>query len=325
MSGIFHDKSVLLVSSQPAMAKLLGGILKILQFKNIEIVDTGDVAFKHFQDNAYDLIITEIFSPPSASYSFVSNIRQDSNGATQNDVPVILIAGQSLNLDIDAIRKNGFTDLLLSPFSFDDVKTRLDYLLETLKTHETPDASQAPVNAYSPNASSPNAEEDNELVKTLLTHYMQHHESVLKKLHFAQDATAKSIAEIREVSEELQALDNASITQFSKFEAMWTEIIDMFVKGGVSEDDIFKIENIVSTMPEHIKEHYNQLTQQDKSFLKLVESMNHDAYRKARTIAIEVQAQPNPLTGMVPDQYREKGQDEDDDEMAFIFRPTKKA
>jgi len=323
MASIFQNKSILIALDNPPTAKMLSGILKILQFSTVDTAEDGGQAFRAFQDKNHDIVITELVMSPMDGRYLVTKIRDEASGSPNTDVPVLLNAGQSVQLDVEGLRADGFTDLLLSPFSFDDVKTRLSYVLENYEQHSMPAAPQPAIEQGPPNAGSASAEEDNELVKSLLGHYMDHHEAVLQKLQFAQDATAKSIAEIRDVGQELQGHDNASIASFSKFEAMWGEIIEMFLKGGVSEDDIFKIENLVTNVPADIKKHYDQLTQQDKSFLTMIESLNHDAYRKARDVALEVQAKPNLLTGMTPDAYKEKSAEEADADMGFIFRPSK--
>lgn len=324
MVSVFQDKSILVALDNPPTAKMLVGILKILQFKTVDAAEDGGQAFRKFQEGNHDIVITELVMNPMDGRFLATKIRGSDSGSPNTNVPILLNAGQSMPLNVEELRSDGFTDLLLSPFSFDDVKTRIAYVLENYEQHSEPPAPDPPIPQDPPNAGSQTPEEDDELVKTLLGHYMQHHETVLQKLRFAQDATNKSIAEIRDVGEELKAHDNASIASFSKFEEMWNEIIDMFLKGGVSSDDIYKIESLVTNVPEDIKKHYDQLTQQDKSFLKMVESLNHDAYRKARDVAMEVQSKPNLMTGLTPDDYKQKSAQAEDEDMSFIFRPAKK-
>jgi len=324
MASIFENKSVLVALDNPPTSKMLSGILKILQFSVVDTAQDGGEAFRCFSEKNHDIVITELMMSPMDGRYLVTKIRDANSGSPNVHVPVLLNAAQSVAMDVESLRADGFTDLLLSPFSFDDVKTRLSYVLKNYKEHSTPQAPEPPIPQDAPNPASGSAEEDDALVKSLLGHYMTHHETVLQKLRFAQDATNKSIEEIRGVRDELEGHDNASIASFSKFEAMWGEIIDMFMKGGVSEDDIFKIENLVTNIPDDIKKHYNQLTQQDKSFLTMVEALNHDAYRKARDVALEVQAKPNLMTGMTPDAYKAKSAEPDDADIGFIFRPSKK-
>ena len=324
MASIFQDKSILVALDNPPTAKLLHGILKILQFETVDTAEDGSHAFRVFKEKNHDIVITELVMSPMDGRFLAQKIRDEGGESPNTSVPLILNTGQSVQLNMDEIRSDGFTDLLLSPFSFDDVKTRLSYVLANYEQHSTPPAPQPPIIQDPPNPASQSPEQDQELVKSLLSHYMDHHEAVLQKLRFAQDATAKSIAEIQDIREELESHDNASIVNFSRFESMWEEIIEMFVKGGVSEDDIFKIENLITSVPGDIKKHYDQLTQQDKSFLTMIEALNHDAYRKAREVALDVQSKPNLMTGMTPSDYKAKSEEAEDADMNFIFRPVKK-
>ena len=73
---------------------------------------------------------------------------------------------------------------------------------------------------------------------------------------------------------------------------MWSDIIDLFMGSGVSEEALDQIDNIIAKMPKDIKSHYQDLTQQDKSFLTLVESLNKEAYTKARKKVAALQEQP---------------------------------
>ena len=62
-------------------------------------------------------------------------------------------------------------------------------------------------------------------------------------------------------------------------------------------EELIKIEKVISTVPDEIKKHYDTLSQQDKSFLAMMNSLNTSAYRKAKSRARDLQANPNPLNG----------------------------
>lgn len=148
--------------------------------------------------------------------------------------------------------------------------------------------------------------ESQDLTKMLLENYLKHHEIVFSKLKFAQEATKQSLDHIRQTYESAQSGgESGNVLEFKNFDKMWEEIIHMFIQGGLSEDEIFKIENIITTIPPDIKEHYNELTAKDKDFVKLVESMNVAAYKKAKSKVAELQAQPNIMSGMSKADYQQ--------------------
>ncbi len=171
----------------------------------------------------------------------------------------------------------------------------------------------------------PDPEESQELMQVIMDHYVKHHEIVFKKLHFAQDATQKSIEEIRAVHKEIEKSDNTNLIEFKGFDKMWCEIIELFAEEGLSQDDLFKIENIITTIPKDIKNHYDNLCQQDKSFLVLVESLNTAAYEKAQKIVFGVQDKPNPLSGLKREDYIAGTLDQakkSSDAIGFKINPT---
>ncbi len=147
--------------------------------------------------------------------------------------------------------------------------------------------------------------ESQDLTKMLLENFLRHHEIVFSKLKFAQEATKQSLEHIRKTYEDVKGRDATNILEFKNFDKMWEEIIAMFIQGGLSEDEIFKIEDIITTIPPDIKQHYTDLTAQDKTFLTLVESLNVSAYKKAKQKVAELQAQPNIMTGLTKSDYQQ--------------------
>lgn len=147
--------------------------------------------------------------------------------------------------------------------------------------------------------------ESQDLTKMLLENFLKHHEIVFSKLKFAQGATKLSLDSIRETYEDVKGRDATNILEFKNFDKMWEQIIEMFVQGGLSEDEIFKIEDIITTIPPDIKQHYNELSAQDKTFMTLVESLNVSAYKKAKQKVAELQAQPNIMTGLSKSDYQQ--------------------
>jgi len=325
MTSIFQDKSILLALDNPPTAKMLIGILKILQFKVVDSADDGGQAFRIFKEKNHDIVITELMMNPLDGHYLIAKIRDENSGSPNTRVPVILNAGQSVALDVASIHAEGFTDLLLSPFSFDDVKTRLSYVLKNYEEHSAPVAPEPAIEQGAPNPASSSPEQDQEMVHDLLGHYIAHHEAVLQKLKFAQDATTKSIADVQDEAQPSRSQEQNSVESFSKFESMWGDIIEMFVKGGVAEDDVFKIEKLVSNVPTNIKKHYDELAGQDDDFVEKAASIDHDAYYKTRVVSDEVQEKPNLMTGMTPADYKAKRDKTSDIDMGFIFQPNKKS
>ncbi|MGH1398739.1 MAG: hypothetical protein ACRBCT_05945 [Alphaproteobacteria bacterium] len=322
MASHFSDKKILIALRDDAVMQMLTGVCTLLRFQAIHDIQNGDDAFDLFCRYNQDIIITDAQTGPR----LIDAIRKSGDKSKNPLVPIVLTCGQD---DIDKaedFRDMGVTDILRSPFTVDDIRTRFAYIFEHLPAHKEPKKPEKSLPKAKPIDGIQSAEEEDALLKSLLGHYIQHQETVLKKLRFAQDATMKSIQEVRSVGDDLKSRDNTNLHEFSRFEKMWEEIISLFLRGGVAEDDIFKIEDLITNIPKDIKQHYNQLTQQDKSFLTLLQAMNHDAYRRARDTAVKVQDAPNPMTGMTRDDYRAAIPADAEPtiaEASFVFKPSR--
>jgi len=319
MPSNFNNISVLVALSDRSITRMLVGSLKALNFGRADHADNGEAAFDRFCHHEHSIVVTDNLLGLGEIQPLIPQIRNKDGVSPNPLVPVLLNCSQDDSVNAQTFRTSGVTDLLLSPFSVDDIRTRISYILDNFPEHKDRDAPSQPIPKAKKAAGAETSEDEQELVKSLLTHYMQHHETVLQKLKFAQDATLQSINEVRDVGEELQNRDNTNLHEFSRFEKMWEEIIALFLEGGLAEDDIFAIEDMITNIPPDIKKHYNQLTQQDKSFLTLLEAMNHEAYRKARDVAIQVQDAPNPMTGMTKEEYEATGDnDNEGDDVSSI-------
>ena len=326
MGQPLQNSSVLVVNEMDDLRKMLISVLRLMGVEAADEAFTAIDAFRKFQDKNHDIIIAGLINGVEDAVGLAKRIRTD--GSSPNPLaPIIATTGPKTFHLVDAAREVGITDLLQSPFTVDDVSARIRFALnmeqEALKQAAT--AQEKPTLPEPKEESGeqwPEEEEAVSLTDMLLDHYLKHHEIVLAKLKFAQDATKKSLDEVRTTHEKVRERDNTNIHEFADFEKMWEEVIKMFLEGGLSENDIFEIEKLVTTVPEDIKKHYDDLSQQDKSFMTLVEGLNADAYKKAKSRVVKLQEQPNPLNGKTANDYKvEKTKDDSDIEEDFLFKP----
>lgn len=327
MASQFKTSKILIVNTVDSSRKMLAGVLKILGVGEIDEAFEATDAYRKFKEKHHDIIFSALTTGVDDAIKLADFIRND--GASPNTiVPIVAIGGAKTLHLMDAAREKGMTDFLQAPFTVDDVSARLRFILSMQKEQlesaaqpqVEPDAQPKPAQLMQ----WPEDEEAHSLTERLLEHYMKHHEAVLAKLKFTQHATKKSIDGLRATHEKMRGLDNTNIHQFSEFDKMWEEIIGLFVQGGLAEDALFEIEKLVTRVPPDIKKHYDELSQQDKSFLALVESLNSNAYKKAREKVIDLQNQPNPLHGRTAEDYKEETSEElmpDGD--AILFSPRK--
>jgi hypothetical protein len=160
-----------------------------------------------------------------------------------------------------------------------------------------------------------------EIMALVLDHYVKYHNVVLKKLQIAQEATAKSIGELKTLPEgqgaareQVGNLDDAEI-----YDEMWGDIIRIFKSHGISEEDMKKIEAILLIIPRQIKAHYDAIMAEDRALQVLIRKLNSDEYKKAYEIVREVQIRQNPMSGLGPEEY-----DDVPEEDVFTYRIASK-
>lgn len=150
-----------------------------------------------------------------------------------------------------------------------------------------------------------------DLMQIVLEHYLKHHEIVLKKLIHAQKATEMSMDRLKEMSESGSVGD---------VDAMWSEIIEMFRDFGASEDELFNIEDLLGTVPSTIKKPYIELVEQDEELQQLKSELRSEEYQKAKQVVAKVQDEPNPMSHMTADEYKDAVEDSSMVQ-AFKFTP----
>ena len=305
-----QDSRILIVHGTPYNKKMLTGILQLMGVKDIENAFEASDAFALSQINQFDVIIAEMTTGVNDAIALSKQLRQGKN--SQNHLtPVLAIATQEAIHVIEDAREAGVTDLLKSPYSADNIAERVLYAINTPVEEQIEDVTQAaPTEALQlesgPSTTDeewPNQEESNALTNMLMEHYLRHHEIILTKLRFAQGATKESINEIRNMHEKMKDSKGSQESELNDFGAMWERIITMFVQGGLSEQALFDIEKIVTQIPDDIKQHYDDLTSKDKDFMSRVENLNKSGYEKAKKRILNLQQEPNPLTGKTASDY----------------------
>ncbi len=139
-----------------------------------------------------------------------------------------------------------------------------------------------------------NPEHNKALTTTVLDHYLKHHELVLKKLLLVQKATQISIEKLTRL---------ASGASPEEFDTIWDETIEMFKNCGVSEEELFAIEDVLVTIPKAIKDPYQTMIDEDDSVQALLKQINRQEYEKAMVAIKKVQSKTNPMSGLGPDEY----------------------
>ena len=308
MKHNFSNLTGLIVNGYAPSQRMLTATLKILGFASTTAEFNAELGFMKFKEEKHDIVLADIQDGLTDGIGFAKRARND-NKSPNKKVPIICIAGPKAVAFADQARQTGVSEFLEVPYNVDDIANRIAYVLSegyesiSYAGDSAPDQDEI---LAARSLERPSEDESFELTMLLLEHYSKHHEIVLTKLKFAQGATKASIDHVRNAHNRMVSDDEKNLSLSNNFETMWSEIIQQFQGGGVSQEDMKKIEGIIISMPEHIKSHYDTLSQQNQEFLDKIESLNAEAYKKALEKAAQVQSEPNILSGLTAQDYQSK-------------------
>lgn len=156
---------------------------------------------------------------------------------------------------------------------------------------------------------SPEAADD--VMTYVMDYYLKHYDIVFKKLGHARDATKDSIDELAEKKNA-----DAELKVAQQYDSMWDKVIDDYTSSGVSQEELDRIDDVLTKIPQLIKKFYEVRVQQDSLLLELVEKIQSPEYKKAIEITKKIQSRPDLLSGLDPDVF-----ELEDSKTAFVIKP----
>lgn len=146
-----------------------------------------------------------------------------------------------------------------------------------------------------------------------LEHFLLHHKVILKKLHHLQDATRRSIREIKAQHEDsTKEIDRRQLQALKKraeqYDAIWIEIIDKFKVSAIDESGLGRIERTISTIPRIIKRIYDVLVSKDAELVGMIKELAAEKYKKALTLVRKAQGKKDRMSGLDIAEFDEEAQ-----------------
>ncbi len=125
----------------------LGLLLKeYLNAKGFEtnLLANGELAFRDFVKNQYDICILDIMMPIKDGYTLAKEIRQ-----IDEEIPIIFLTAKSMKEDVIEGFSIGADDYITKPFSMEELLFRLEAILKrTSSTHKTPPVEEFKIGKY---------------------------------------------------------------------------------------------------------------------------------------------------------------------------------
>lgn len=161
---------------------------------------------------------------------------------------------------------------------------------------------------YSDENNWPQGEEADFMMECLMGNYLMKNEVVRAKLHHARQATRKNLDKLEKLIDDTNP-DTAikELGKAKKLDVLWTQLVQLLSEIGLAEEDIADIETTITKAPKNIRDCYDILLEQDRNLSNLIYEMESDtfadAHEQARDIREKIQSQPNPMSGLMPEEY----------------------
>jgi len=106
---------ILAIDDQKMILDLLESMLSTLGH-NIELAESGEEGLKKFNEDSFDLVITDLGMPDISGFEVSQRIKQ-----ARPEVPIVLITGWGSSFGEEELKKNGVDYLLAKPFRLEQL------------------------------------------------------------------------------------------------------------------------------------------------------------------------------------------------------------
>lgn len=117
--------NILVCEDDRLISRIIEEILTAEQYQ-VKLVRDGALAIQALQEDAFELVISDIVMPIRSGLEVISYLREELN----SDVPVLIMSGRSEGGSIREARESGASDFLPKPFDVDIFKRKVLHLLQ---------------------------------------------------------------------------------------------------------------------------------------------------------------------------------------------------
>jgi two-component system chemotaxis response regulator CheY len=117
---------ILIVDDYKTMLRIIGNLLRQLNFQNIDEAYDGTEALRQLNMANYDLIISDWNMEPMSGFDLLKAVRAD---ARLKSIPFIMITAESKTENVIAAKQAGVTNYIVKPFNAETLKMKLTAVL----------------------------------------------------------------------------------------------------------------------------------------------------------------------------------------------------
>ena len=138
-----NKTKILLAEDDENLGLLLKEYLNAKGF-DTNLLANGELAFRDFVKNQYDICILDIMMPVKDGYTLAKEIRQ-----IDEEVPIIFLTAKSMKEDVIEGFSLGADDYITKPFSMEELLFRLEAILKrTSSVHKTQPVEEFRIGKY---------------------------------------------------------------------------------------------------------------------------------------------------------------------------------
>jgi GAF domain-containing protein/ActR/RegA family two-component response regulator len=107
---------VLVIDDEPFVRETLGEILR-QQHHDVVVADDGASGLARFREGSFDLVMTDLAMPGMSGWQVAQAVK-----ATRPHVPVVLVTGWGVEVQVDQLQGHGVDRVMTKPFGFEEVQ-----------------------------------------------------------------------------------------------------------------------------------------------------------------------------------------------------------
>ncbi len=116
------NMKILIVDDYKTMLKILGNLLKQLNFSNIADAKDGAEALQKLRAEKFDMVISDWNMEPMTGIELLKEVRGD---AKLKHLPFIMITAESKSENVVAAKKAGVSNYIVKPFNAETLKGKI--------------------------------------------------------------------------------------------------------------------------------------------------------------------------------------------------------
>ena len=123
MELTFEEMTALIVDDIPTVRRVLKKQLKSLGFATVHEAESADAALELLQETQCDIMILDLHLKETKGTDLTKSIREEESQFSK--IPIVLITSDLLKEDFASAIQCGINDVLLKPFSMNDLKQKI--------------------------------------------------------------------------------------------------------------------------------------------------------------------------------------------------------